>query len=283
MVPPEAPELLTSNLALIERAVSFACRRHRLDATDADEFRSIVLLRLVENDYAILRAFEARSSFATFISIVVQRMMLDHRIASWGKWHASAEARRLGDLAVELEKLLMRDGRTLEDALAILAPKHAGATRESLHELAARLPQRAPRHREVALEDARPVAAADDIEESLLAAERRTSSERVSSLMSEMIAGLPDDDRLILQLRFEGQMSVAHIARMLRIEQKLLYRRIEQRMRDLKRALEQRGVARRDVLDLIGRDEPVLRFDFGNRDPRPSITNDGTAHSEGSQ
>src|SRR5258705_10650787 len=113
-------------MALIERAVAFACRRNRLDPNDAEEFAAIVNLKLVENDCAILRAYEARSGFATFISVVVQRMALDYRIHVWGKWHTTVGAKRLGPLAVELERLLHRDGRTLDDALVILVGKDRG-------------------------------------------------------------------------------------------------------------------------------------------------------------
>src|SRR6266498_466689 len=191
---PEVHELLTANLAVIERAVAFACRRHRFDPSDCEELSSIVMLRLVEDDYAILRAYEHRSSFATFISIVVQRLALDYRIHTWGKWHASAEAKRLGPLAVELEQLLHRDGRALDDALAILSPKHDGVTRQSLAALSERLPPRPPRRRDVNLDAAALVAVtrAAVVEERLLAAERRQASERVSTIMSAVIGRLPD-------------------------------------------------------------------------------------------
>jgi RNA polymerase sigma factor for flagellar operon FliA len=282
VVPLEARELLTSNLALIERAVAFACRRHRLDATDAEELRSIVHLRLVENDYAILRAYEQRSSFATYISIVVQRMALDYRIHAWGKWHASAEAKRLGALAVELEQIVRRDGRTLDEAVTLLAPKYEGVTRDTLQSLLARLPERAARHREVDLEEAEPIAMTD-VDESLIADERRTDAERLSSLMNALMARVPDDERLILQLRFEGGMTVAQIARALGLDQKLTYRRIERRMRDIKEELLHAGISARDVLDLIGRDESLLRFDVGKQDLRPSIPGDerASARTEG--
>ena len=282
MVPLEAPELLTSNLALIERAVAFACRRYRLDATDEEELRSIVHLRLVENDYTILRAYEQRSSFATYISIVVQRMALDYRIHAWGKWHASAEAKRLGALAVELEQIVRRDGRTLDEAFSLLAPKHDGVTRDSLQALLARLPERAARHREVDLEEAEPIAVTD-VDEPLIAHERRTDAERLSSLMNGLMARVPDDERLILQLRFEGGMTVAQIARALGLDQKLTYRRIERRMRDIKEELLHAGISAHDVLDLIGRDESLIRFDVGKQDPRPSIPGDErtSARTEG--
>jgi RNA polymerase sigma factor (sigma-70 family) len=214
-------------------------------------------------------------------------MALDYRIHMWGKWHPSAEAKRLGAVAVELEQILHRDGRTLDDAVAILVPRYDGVTRESLQSLAERLPDRPPRRRDVDLEEAASVAVtrASAVEEPVMAAERRQVSERVSSIMSALIERLPDDERLILQLRFEGGMTVAQISRALGIDQKLTYRRIERRMRDIKEELFAAGIATSDVLDLIGGDEQLLRFDLGKRDPRPSIQADerASARSEGSQ
>jgi RNA polymerase sigma factor (sigma-70 family) len=284
---PDPRELLTSNLAVIERAVGFASRRYRLDPNDADEFAAVVKLKLVDNDYAILRAYESRSGFATYISIVVQRLALDYCIHVWGKWHASAEAKRLGGLAIDLEQLIHRDGRTIDEALVILASKHDGITRESLQAIANRLPYRAPRPRDVGLEKAESVAItrSADVEEPIFAKERRRASEKLSAIMSSVIARLPEDERLILQLRFEGGMTVPQIARSLGLDQKLTYRRIERRMRDIRAELEHSGIAWRDVIDLIGRDEALLQFDLGNQKPRPSIAADETAQAitEGSQ
>jgi len=284
---PEARELLTSNLAVVERAVGFASRRYRLDLNDAEEFAAVVKLKLVDNDYAILRAYEARSSFATYISIVIQRLALDYCIHVWGKWHASAEAKRLGSLAIDLERLLHRDGRTVDEAMVILAPKHDGITRQSLQAMAGRFPDRAPRHRQVGIEKAESVAVTRpaEVEEPIFANDRRRASERLSAIMSAVIAQLPEDERLILQLRFEGGMTVPQIARALDLDQKLTYRRIERRMRDIRTELERSGIAWRDVLDLIGRDEVLLQFDLGKQNPRPSIAADGTApaNTEGSQ
>ena len=273
-----ADELLTANLGLIERAIAFACRRYQLSPEDAEEFASVVKLRLVENDYAILRAHEGRSSLATYMSIVVQRMALDYRIHVWGKWHDSAEAKRLGELAVSLERLLHRDGRSLDDAYTILAPRHA-VTREELQSLADRLPPRLPRTRDVALEEAESVAVSgrNGVEANVLAGERQRTAERLSTLMNEAIARLPEDDQIIIQLRFQDSMTVAQIARSLQLDQKLLYRRIEKCMRDIRRDLESSGLDAAEVLDLIGRDETILDFRLRKRSPRPSMQSDGTA------
>jgi len=271
-----------ANLAVIDRVVAFVCRRQRLERSDCEDFASSIHLKLIENDYAVLRAYEGRSGFATYINIVVQRAALDYRIHVWGKWHASAEAKRLGDVAVDLERILHRDGRTLDDAVSILAPKHDGITRDSLAALAARLPERAPKRRDVDVDEAESVAVTrpGDVEEPLVAEERRRLSEHVSSIMALLIDGLPDDERVILQLRFEGGMTVAQIARALRLDQKLTYRRIERRMRELREELQRRGIAPEDVRDLIGGDEELLRFPFGNPESRPSMPGDERATAQ---
>lgn len=244
---------------------------------DAEEFASTVKLKLIENDYAILKAYEGRSSFATFISIVVQRMAIDFQIHEWGKWHASAEAKRLGPLAIDVERLLHREGRTIDETATILRE-----SRETVEQLAARLPARQPRRRDVALEDAEPAAVTKpaDAEELVFAGDRRKTSEKVSAIVSALLSRVPDDEQIILQLRFENGMTVAQISRVLQIDQKVTYRRIERRMRDLKEELLRAGVDPRDVLDLIGRDDAVLRFGFGKEKLRPSIPGDERAQAQ---
>lgn len=275
-MPRDPRELLTANLAQIERAVGFACRRYRFDDDEAEEFASVVNLKLVEDDYAVLRTYEERSRFSTWISVVVQRLALDFRIAAWGKWHASAEAKRLGPAAVELEQLLHRDGYAREAAFTVVLSHHP-VTREALQAIADRLPEREPRRRRVTLLEAKLVARPAAVDDALRAKDLHRVAQRLSTLLSAAIRALPDDDRTILQLRFEGGMSVAQIARSLQLDQKLLYRRIEQRLRVMKETLLEDGIDLGDVADLIGRDGAILEFDLRNRESRPSKEPDESA------
>jgi RNA polymerase sigma factor for flagellar operon FliA len=277
----DARKLLVENLDLIERVIRFTSRRQRLDESEAEEFASIVKLKLVENDYAIVRKFAGRSQFATFITTVVQRMLLDYRIHQWGKWHASAEAKRLGDLAVELELLLHRDGRTIDDALPLLQDRHPEATREGLEHLAARLPERRARRRMVDLSEAESVAVEAETEEHILNAERQRTCLRLSSAMRKVIARLAENDRLLLQLRFECRLTVAQIARSMHVEQKLLYRRIEKLMRDLRAELERAGIDPSAAADLIGREGTQLDFALGSPVMRPSNGSEGSVAAQG--
>ena len=79
--------------------------------------------------------------------------------------------------------------------------------------------------------------------------------------MSAIIARLPEEERLILQLRFEGGMPVAQIAAAhCRLEQKVTYRRMEHRMREIRAEAAARAGAStaRAALDLIGSDEAQI-------------------------
>jgi hypothetical protein len=200
-------------------------------------------------------------------------MALDFRIHEWGKWHTSVDAKRLGPLAVALEQLLYRDGRTLEEAVTHLQPKHEGVSHASLQALAEQLPERAPRPRNVPLPDDYPIAQPPDADEALLADERRRAAQELARLIAEILARFSEQDRLILQLKFGG-MSVAQIARAFVLDQKLTYRRIEGNLKELKRELERAGFTWRDVADLIGHNEAFLHFDIGNQNPRPSMPGD---------
>src|SRR6185369_9221111 len=117
----ETPDqLLRANVQLVQRIVGRACRRARLQPADAEDFASEVMIALMENDYAIVRKFEGRSSFGGFLSVVIDRLLLNRFVAERGKWTASAEAQRLGAAAVALERLIYRDGRPLDAALPIV-------------------------------------------------------------------------------------------------------------------------------------------------------------------
>jgi DNA-directed RNA polymerase specialized sigma24 family protein len=97
--------LLEAHFILIERRLQALSRRSRLPAHQADDFCSWALFKLVEDDYKVLARWEGRSSFSTYLTVVLVHLLQDFRTHLWGKWRASAAARRQGDRAVLLERL----------------------------------------------------------------------------------------------------------------------------------------------------------------------------------
>jgi RNA polymerase sigma factor for flagellar operon FliA len=236
-------ELYRAHREILDAAIASTCRRFRLPAADAEDFAADFRLRLVREDYAILKQFQGRSSLRTYLLVVVARAFQDWRNARWGKWRPSAEAKRLGPLAERLETLVVRDRYTLEEAAEILRTNMGIAvTLAQLEGMLGRFPSRQGRTfvPSDALEER---ASADPPPDS--AFERReaaVAAERAARSLAGALTQLPAEDRLILRIRVEDCLSVADIARALHVEQKPLYRRIERLLADLRRRLEQDGL-----------------------------------------
>lgn len=261
----EPSEILLKKLPEIEQIIVSICRRKGMDADATEEFAAEVKLRLIERDYAIIRKFEGRSPFEVYIGAVVKRLLLDHQRHEWGKWRPSSEAQHLGPLAVDLERLLHRDGRSIEDALLLLQSDHPNVTRKELERIAVRLPVRVGR-RKVNLEKAASVPGPNN----RLDPARMETARRISTAVNVVIERLPEEDRLIFRMRFESGMTVAQVARALHLPQPLLYRRLYKRFDEFRAELDRAGIAAADVEDLIGTDTELLDFHLKNRDIRPS-------------
>src|SRR5215212_9540372 len=198
--------LLEENIDLIDRLVARACRR--AGVADTADAASMVKLALVEGDYAILRRFQGRSSLATYLTAVIQRLLADEHARIHGRWRPSAEAQRMGNRGVLIEEIVGRQRRSIEEAMPIVRSADASITRQDVAAIAGRLPRREPRPREVALppEDAHPLVAAGSAETAVLDRELRDLSRRAANVLREMMAGWPADDRLLVRLRFGSSL-----------------------------------------------------------------------------
>jgi RNA polymerase sigma factor for flagellar operon FliA len=243
-------ELFLSELTLIERVVGWVCARRCLRGADAEDFASTVKLRLIENDYEILGRFEGRSALKTYLTAVINRLYIDYQNKRFGKWRPSAEARRLGPVALRLESLLCRDGLTLDEARGVLQTNFGVAeSREALHDLSLKLPQRADRRPgSGAHHEPPPTAGAVS---SVEKAERETLAQRTFFALRRALRRLPARDRLVLRLHVEEDFSMADVAKSLGEEQKALYRRRDGLFKQLRRDLEGDGIACQQVHELL--------------------------------
>jgi RNA polymerase sigma factor (sigma-70 family) len=261
-------QLFEDNLALVDQVVHFVARRHLLSAADADEFASVVHLRLIEHDYAVLRKFQHRSNLHTYLATVVERMYLDDCIARWGKWRPSALALRRGPVGVQLERLIGRDGLTPNEAIEILLTnERVAASRRELETIAAELPQRVSRKPVGEEELSVALATGPPVDAGLVTGEQASRAEQVQQALEHALAGLYEEDRLVLKLRFVDGLPVASIARALGIESKGLYRRLEHIMREMRAALMLEGVGASDIDELVGHPEVVVDAVFGRPAP----------------
>ena len=253
--------LFLESIEVIEGIAASICRRYTVWGDDADEFVSWAKERLVENDYAVLSKYRGESELNTYLTVVITRLFHAHARELKGRWRPSAKAVRLGQVAVDLEALVYRDGCTLQEAGERL--RSSGRTGQSdaqLARLLAQLREREPlRPVEVGadpLEHAPGMARAD---ERVRAAEAERHRGRLAAALDAVMDSLDPEDAAILCMHFQDGRKVADIARALSLEQRPLYRRIERVCERLKAELERRGVSRQDVLELV--DDPQAESD----------------------
>lgn len=271
----ERRSLYEAHLELVEDVLRRVASRRCLSADEAEDFVSWARLRLLEDDCAALAKFRGRSSFKTYLVTVVQNLFRDYRISKWGKWRPSAKARRLGVVAVRLERMVHRDGIGFDEAAETLRRNHGvEASVSELAELVGELPPRVP-HREVGEAPLDTVAEDGRVEARIRNGERAELVERAEAALAGALRALDPEDRLVLKMRFEDGFTVATIARTLGLEQKPLYRRIARSLGSLRSGLEERGVAREAVTELLGWSRLDLDVDYGvsggeSRRARPS-------------
>lgn len=249
----------TTHAATIESSLAHTCRAHRLAPDAADEFASWARIRLLDRDQAVLRKFQGRSQLRTFLITVVQRLYLDWRNAEWGKWRPTADARRLGLVAIELERLVLRDQLTFEEAVQTLASRGMAA-RDDCDALWAQLPRR-PRRKRVDEEDMATLPGTSTASHRVDDDESRAEATAMCEALARALAILPPSDRALLQLRFWGGQSVARIAVMTGEDQKALYRRFDRLAATLRGRLEAEGLSGRAVALLTGRFEVASEAD----------------------
>jgi RNA polymerase sigma factor for flagellar operon FliA len=243
-------------LPVVRNIVAFLARRYYLSAADLEDFTSDVFVKLIEDDYAVLRKFRRSSSMRTYLSVTIARLLIDRTNKEWGRWRPSAEARRRGPIAVRLEKLVVRDGYSCEEACEILITNHeVPLSRTQLEALLERLPGRRGRKFE-------PIEAIDELpatsmlpDAALLRDEHRTTAARLTRALAAVMRTLPAQDRVILKMRFEDGLTIASIAAALRLETKRLYGRLERLLARLRLELGARGFHGDDLELFLLQDE----------------------------
>jgi RNA polymerase sigma factor (sigma-70 family) len=259
------------NLSLIDRATAFVSRKYGLAGADAEDFASAARLKLIEDDYAVLRKFEHKCSLPTYLTIVISRHYLDQKIHEWGKWRPSTRARQGGDAAIYLERLVSRDGLGITEASTIVRQKYTELDSRALEVLTASIVVRQPRRTANVerTEEMREPASDASAEDELLSGEREAAARRASAVLSRELDRLPPEDRLIMKLRFIDAMKVSTMSKMLQVDQKQLYRRIDRLVMMLREALLAAGVAMSDIGDMLIHGADALQVDFGtNSNPQ---------------
>jgi len=259
--PPELTpeEFYLRNLELIDEISKHAAQRRHFSREEREDFVSTVRVKLLDENYRIIRQFQGKCTFRTYLTTVISHLMLDYQNHHWGKWRPSAEALRLGHAAVRLDVLLHREELTLDVACQILRTNEGiELSQKELIELAARLPpHNPPRRMQSEDEIADRTAEGEAPDERVLGLEAAKRKQQILEILRQALALLPEQDRLIVKMR--GEFPVVQIAKILKLEQKPLYRRIEKILRTLRAELERHGICAEEIAEILSL--PERNFD----------------------
>lgn len=252
---PDSPEqLFLSHLPFIEKLALGVARRSKASLEEAEEFSSDFKYKLIQDSYAVIRKFQGKAKFKTYLTTVATHAFRDFRDKRWGKWRPSAEAIRLGPVALRLEELLDKEGRGFDEACEILRTNHrVEESRRELEEIWKRLPPKTPRRMEGEEKLQEMPAPMQRPEDKVLDRELRETRKRVDIALTKVLNNLPAEDRLIVRMGIVEEFKVVDIGRRLCLEQKPLYRRLDKILARLRSDLEREGVRWEQVSDLLHR------------------------------
>ena len=270
----ECRALLLDHLEFIDRTVASIARRNALSQWEADDLGGQVKLRLVSDDYAVLRKFRGKSRLTTYLTTVIHNMFRDYRIQQWGKWRPSAAARRQGDVGVQLEALLYRDRFSFDEAIELLRSRYSvELSVAELIEVAAAIRPRTTRRFESDSVLSR-LESRERGDQRVIDGERAALQERIRAALASALDALDPEDRVILKLRFSDGFTIRAIAATLDLDQRRIYARLRRILARVRDGVLEEGLDSEEIFDLL--DWPACALEVGLSDSFPLLSR-GTA------
>ena len=240
------PEVLfLHHLPLIDRIIQAVCRRHACYGAEAEDFASAVRVKLIDDDYAVLRQFGGKSQLSTYLMTVVVNLFRDHIIHKRGKWRPSTAAKQSGTAAVALETLVYRQGFSVDEAVEKIHRHDPDPpSRQELYTLFDKLPPRTGPRRFEGDDSLERRPSDERADHHALAHEYAEARERAVAILDEARAELGAEERLVLRLRFDEGLTARRIAEKIGLEQRAVFSLIDRLRAELRAKLEAQGVSK---------------------------------------
>lgn len=255
--PEKTPEeLYHQSLEALPLILRVLGRKKRLSPEELEDLRCEILIRLLDNDYQVLRRWDKRSSLETYLGTVASNLWNDRVRAEQGRVRVSAAAKRLGPPAPDLEMLLGRQELLFDEAFEMIKPRFPDLSRDEALAIVAQIKPSTGWHFEsddgVDQLPALDPTGAEHLEQREKLVEKRKALDLLQRILSE----LPQPDRLLLVRAHAEGVKFSRIARSLGIDQKSLYRRNERLLKKLRTELEEAGIRWEDLSEILGVDAP---------------------------
>ena len=163
------------------------------------------------------------------------------RLADRRLWQVASVRRRpaIGPQAVRLDRLLNRDGLTVDEAIQVASRAPEAAPEHVLRLIADRLPRR---RRHVVVPDDVLQLVAREFPDPIEARERAVKARRTRLALGQAFNQLKPEERRLMSLRFRQSLTVREIAGILNVDARRLYRTFDRLVGKLRRDMGTFGV-----------------------------------------
>ncbi len=254
-------EVLEQQAAWILQVAAKVARGKGLREADVADFAGWVVERLMSRDFNLLRACKQPERIRFYLTTVIRNLSKDYCNHLWGKWRPSSLARRLGAVAIDLERLCQRDGWQLGEAIEILRSNFdCPASAEELEGVASQLPRK-PARTFVEL-DVEAIGRHLPFEERILIRDQQVVQGQVETTLRSALASLEAQDLELLRLHYQERRSLASISRSHQLDQRSLYSRRTRSLKRMRRVFQQQGLTWQEIAPALG-GEPLEALGAG--------------------
>jgi RNA polymerase sigma factor (sigma-70 family) len=257
MLPPNKL-LFEENLTRINSVIERILSKRNLNPDEAEEIRSTVYEKLLENNCRILRNYDGKEISISYFMVVINNLIKDYYRSKYGRWRSSTKAKTLGEIAIVLEELLFNRNLSLESAFEEISTRcenrgETPPTRENLTSLAT---QFKPRQRPVTFTPGDEVLKnlavnSQTAEEQLIAEELSQKKKELDLILESFHTQLSDEVQLVLKLYFESNQKISAIARGLGKPRHQVDKLINNTLTKFRRFIEQQGFTQGEILEVI--------------------------------
>lgn len=273
--PKDKARLHPGFIAVIEKAARRVAQQFGFSPEDTEDFCQAALVYVMEKPQ-ILEDYQGTDhcSLAGYLMGVLRNYALDIYRQRVGKWHSSANAKRLGPEAELLEALRYRDHREPEAAITKLLEKFPQLTRRRALQLDELLKPRGLREW-VGDGPLEKIAAQSHADEGIEAHELEVIEQRVQRVLREVLAELPVADRVMVKAIFGKGQSIKDFALFQGMRQRQMYSHFDRLRLLLRKRLESEGITAEDALRIIGWSDSALHLDLDSGSEIPDDRRQG--------
>jgi len=246
--------LIERNIKHIEDTIRSICIRHDIDDEEAEEFAAYVKYRLVEDDYKIIRKFKGISHIKTYLHTVISRIFLDEKRKQQGRWRSSKKAQNMGEAAVRLEELIYKYNYTFDEAYEVLKINYKlTLDKNEAYDMALKLKRKKAKDIKIEGEELLVNIPSRGLrpDEALHKKKLIEIQGQIETIIDAMRQRLSAEDRLILKMRFEDNLKVSVIAKVLMRNRNDIDKGIKSILGELKEGILRKGININDVMDVI--------------------------------